>query len=167
MVSENFWGRWCKNVEFSTPKPMLGSKNVRSMTPQKWGFWCQIRFLGPKNIKGGPKKWKKTVFLKKGQSYSLPKIIYGISEPHGNLLHWNWASTFNFSAHEERGVPDGFNKFFTTKDTYLHQQPIIQTLCTSKYYLSCNSLNCSMAVIILKVAVAYYRFVNCFCNWFV
>ena len=49
---------------------------------------------------------KKTIFLKKGQSYILPKIIYGISGPHGDLLHWNlsWASTFNFSAHEERGV---------------------------------------------------------------
>ena len=47
---------------------------------------------------------KKTVFLKKGQSYFLPKIIYDISEPHGDLLHWNlsWASTFNFLAHQER-----------------------------------------------------------------
>ena len=49
---------------------------------------------------------KKIVFLKKGQSYILPKMIYGIRGPHGDLLHWNlsWASTFNFSAHEERGV---------------------------------------------------------------
>ena len=49
---------------------------------------------------------KKTGFLKKGQSHFLPKIIYDISEPHGDLLHWNlsWASTFIFLAHEERGV---------------------------------------------------------------
>ena len=33
--------------------------------PQKWGFWCQIRFWGPKNIKGGPKKWKKLFFSKR------------------------------------------------------------------------------------------------------
>ena len=48
---------------------------------------------------------KKTVFLEKGQSYILPKIIYGISEPHGDLLHWNLsqASTFNFLVHDERG----------------------------------------------------------------
>ena len=48
---------------------------------------------------------KKTVFLKKGQSYILPKIIYGISEPHGDLLHWNLslASPFNFLVHQEKG----------------------------------------------------------------
>ena len=74
--------------------------------PQKWGLWCHKRFWSPKNIKGGPQKWNKTVFLKKGPSYILPKIIYGISEPHGDLLHWNlsWASTFNFLVHKERGV---------------------------------------------------------------
>ena len=61
----DFWGRWCQNMEFSTPKPLLWSKNVKSMIPQKWGFWCQIRFCSLKNIKGGPKKWKKNFFSQK------------------------------------------------------------------------------------------------------
>ena len=33
--------------------------------PQKWGFWCQIRFWSPKIIKGGTKKWKKLFFSKR------------------------------------------------------------------------------------------------------
>ena len=31
----DFWGRWCQNMEFSTPKPMLGSKNVRDAFKKK------------------------------------------------------------------------------------------------------------------------------------
>ena len=48
--------------------------------------------------KGGP--------LKTGQSHNLPKIKYGISEPHGDLLQWNlsWAFTFNILVHQEGGV---------------------------------------------------------------
>ena len=34
------------------------------MTPQKWGFWCQIKLLSPKKVIGGPKKWKKLFFSK-------------------------------------------------------------------------------------------------------
>ena len=46
---------------------------------------------------------EKTDYLKNGPSYILPKIIYGISEPHGNLLHWNLSCslTFNFLVHQE------------------------------------------------------------------
>ena len=76
------------------------------MTPPKVRFLIPNKVLGSKKYQRGPKKMKKTVFLKKGQSYILPKIIYGISGPHGDLLHWNlsWASTFIFLSHEERGV---------------------------------------------------------------
>ena len=54
---------------------------------------------------------KKTDFLKNGPSYILPTIKYVISEPHGDLLHWNlsWASTFNFLVHEERGEWQSFS----------------------------------------------------------
>ena len=47
----DFWGGWCQNVEFSTPKAMLGSKNVRIMTPPK------VRFLSPNNALGGPNRF--------------------------------------------------------------------------------------------------------------
>ena len=49
---------------------------------------------------------KKTVFLKNGQSHNLPKIIYVISETHGDLLQWNmsWALTFDFLIHQKGGV---------------------------------------------------------------
>ena len=48
---------------------------------------------------------KKTVFLKNGQSHNLPKIKYVISEPHGDLLQWNWswALTFDFLVNQEGG----------------------------------------------------------------
>ena len=42
----DFWGRWCKNVEFSTPKPMLGSKNVRSMTERDRGRQRDMILIG-------------------------------------------------------------------------------------------------------------------------
>ena len=49
---------------------------------------------------------KKTDFLKNGPSYILPKIKYVISEPHGDLLHWNLSCslTFNFLVHQEGGA---------------------------------------------------------------
>ena len=60
---------------------MLGSKNVRIMTPPKNEVSDAKRNFGVQKIsKGAPKK---------GQSYILTKIIYGISEPQGDLLHWN------------------------------------------------------------------------------
>ena len=48
---------------------------------------------------------KKTDFLKNGPSYILPTIKYVISEPHGDLLHWNLSCslTFNFLVHQEGG----------------------------------------------------------------
>ena len=48
---------------------------------------------------------KKAVFLKNCLSHNLPKIKYGISEPHGDLLQWNltWAFTFNILVHQEGG----------------------------------------------------------------
>ena len=49
---------------------------------------------------------KKNCFSQKSPSYILPKIIYGISKHHGDLLHWTLSlvSTFNILVHEERGV---------------------------------------------------------------
>ena len=69
---------------------------------------------------------KKTVFLKKGQSFILPKIIYGVSGPHGDLLHWNlsWASTFNFSAHEERGEQLAFSVSNQVIKIQIHPLPL-------------------------------------------
>ena len=43
------------------------------------------KVLESKKYQRGPQKMKKNVFLKKGPSYILSKIIYGISEPHGDL----------------------------------------------------------------------------------
>ena len=85
----DFWGGWCQNVEFSTPQPMLRSKNVRSKTPPKVRFLMPNKVLGSKKKLRGPPKMKKTDFLINGESYILLKIKYGISEPHGDLLHWN------------------------------------------------------------------------------
>ena len=65
----DFWGRWCQNVEFSTPKPLLVSKNVRSMTPPKVRFLMLNKVLESKKYQRGPQKMKKTVFLKKGSKY--------------------------------------------------------------------------------------------------
>ena len=73
------------------------------MTAPKLGFLMPNKVLeAQKNFQKTP-KMKKTVFLKKGQSYILPKIIYGISGPHGDLLHWNlsWAFAFDISVYEE------------------------------------------------------------------
>ena len=85
-ISDNesvwFTKLWCQNMEFSTPKPLLGSKNVRCMTPQKWGFWYQTRFWGPKNIKRAQKIEKNSFFQNWPILYILPKILYDISEPH-------------------------------------------------------------------------------------
>ena len=52
------------NQPQKSPKPLLGSKSFRSMTPQK------MRFLRPKKVFGGqksflgPPKQKKLIFLK-------------------------------------------------------------------------------------------------------
>ena len=48
---------------------------------------------------------KKTDFLKNSPSYILPTIKYVISEPHGDLLHWNLSCslTFDFLVHQEGG----------------------------------------------------------------
>ena len=75
------------NPPWESHKLLLGSKNLRSMTPPKFGFLIQNKVLEANKNFRGPQKMKKTVFLKKGQSYILPKIIYGISGPHGDLLH--------------------------------------------------------------------------------
>ena len=63
--------------------------NVRSITPPKSEVSDAIKGFGVQKILKGAPKNEKTVFLKKGQSHILPNIIYGISEPHGDLLHWN------------------------------------------------------------------------------
>ena len=62
---------------------------------------------------------KKTDFLRNGPSYILPKIKYVISEPHGDLLHWNLSRslTFDFLVHQEGG--DG-HKLLKITTTFLH-----------------------------------------------
>ena len=101
-LSNGFWDfqSWdCQNREFSTLKPWLGSKNVRSMTPQKWGFWCQRRFRSPKKVIGGPKKWKKlffsktahpTIYLKSNMSSVnlMGTFCTGICLLHWLLIFW-------------------------------------------------------------------------------
>ena len=90
------------------------------MTPLK------VRGFGvKKKIKGAPKN-EKTNILKNGPSYILPKIRYVISEPHGDLLHWNlsWASTFNFSAHEERGEQLAFSVSNQVIKIQIHPLPL-------------------------------------------
>ena len=90
-------------MKFSTFKPLLQSKNVRSMTPPKLGFLMPNKVLeAPKNFQKTP-KMKKTVFLKNGPTNFFPTNIPDISEPHGDLLHWNfsWAFTFYISVYEE------------------------------------------------------------------
>ena len=61
------------------------------------------KVLGSKKYQKGPQKMEKTDYLKNGPSYILPKIKYVISEPHGDLLHWNLSCslTFNFLVHQE------------------------------------------------------------------
>ena len=93
-------------MKFSTFKPLLQSKNVRSMTPPKLGFLMPNKVLeAPKNFQKTP-KMKKTVFLKNGPTNFFPTNIPDISEPHGDLLHWNfsWAFTFYISVYEEGSV---------------------------------------------------------------
>ena len=90
-------------MKFSTFKPLLQSKNVRSMTPPKLGFLMPNKVLeAQKNFQKTP-KMKKTVFLKNGPTNFFPTNIPDISEPHGDLLHWNfsWAFTFYISVYEE------------------------------------------------------------------
>ena len=55
----DFWGGWCQNMEFSTPKLMLRSKNVRSM-----------RFWVPKISKGAQKNENMTSVNLMGTSFT-------------------------------------------------------------------------------------------------
>ena len=104
--SNSLWdsqGGFSQKMKFSTFKPLLQSKNVRSMTPPKLGFLMPNKVLeAPKNFQKTP-KMKKTVFLKNGPTNFFPTNIPDISEPHGDLLHWNfsWAFTFYISVYEE------------------------------------------------------------------
>ena len=61
-----FWGRWCQNMEFSTPKPMLGSKNIRIMTPPKSEVSDAKRSFGVQKISKGAQKNEKNCFSQKG-----------------------------------------------------------------------------------------------------
>ena len=107
--SNSLWdsqGGFSQKMKFSTFKPLLQSKNVRSMTPPKLGFLMPNKVLeAQKNFQKTP-KMKKTVFLKNGPTNFFPTNIPDISEPHGDLLHWNfsWAFTFYISVYEEGSV---------------------------------------------------------------
>ena len=104
--SNSLWdsqGGFSQKMKFSTFKPLLQSKNVRSMTPPKLRFLMPNKVLeAPKNFQKTP-KMKKTVFLKNGPTNFFPTNIPDISEPHGDLLHWNfsWAFTFYISVYSE------------------------------------------------------------------
>ena len=65
-------------------------KECLKYNPQKEVFESK-KWMGLQKMK------MKCFSQKKGLSNILPKIKYDISEPHGDLLHWNlsWASTFN------------------------------------------------------------------------
>ena len=52
-------------LTFPTPKPMLGSKSFRSMTPPKLGFLRPNKVFGVKKCFWGPQEMKITDFLKK------------------------------------------------------------------------------------------------------
>ena len=71
------------NQPWKSPKPMLGSKSFRSMTPPK------VRFLRPNKVSGGQKsflgapKIKKIDFLKKPEFCDL-------SEHGGWSREWPW-----------------------------------------------------------------------------
>ena len=86
---------------------MLGSKNLRSMTPPKFGFLIQNKVLEANKNFRGPQKMKKTVFLKNGPTNFFPTNKSDISEAHRDLLHWNlsWAFPFNILVYEEGSVP--------------------------------------------------------------
>ena len=67
-LSYGFWdfqGCDCQNGELSTPKTLIGSKNVRSRTPPKVRFLMQNKVLESKKYQRGPKKWKKNCFSQK------------------------------------------------------------------------------------------------------
>ena len=91
---------------WKSQKQKLGSKNVRSMTPQ------EVRFLMPNKILHfgfqkeykGPKKTEKTVFLINGPSHNLPEIKYVISEPHEVIPQWNLSCSLTFDFF---GSPEG------------------------------------------------------------
>ena len=65
MVSEISGADGAKTWNFQLLNRCSDQRMLEVWPPQKWGFWCQIRFWGPKNIKGGPKKWKKLFFSKR------------------------------------------------------------------------------------------------------
>ena len=83
---------------------MLGSKNVRSMTPPKVRFLMSNKVLGSK--KGGPQKWKKLFFSKKAclifyrksyiESVNLMGTSFtGICLEHQLLIFWfTWRGVF-------------------------------------------------------------------------
>ena len=96
------------NPPWESHKLLLGSKNLRSMTPPKFGFLIQNKVLEANKNFRGPQKMKKTVFLKNGPTNFFPTNKSDISEAHRDLLHWNlsWAFPFNILVYEEGSVVD-------------------------------------------------------------
>ena len=91
------------NPPWESRKLLLGSKNLRSMTPPKFEFLIQNKVLEANKNFRGPQKMKKTVFLKNGPTNFFPTNKSDISEAHRDLLHWNlsWAFPFNILVYEE------------------------------------------------------------------
>ena len=95
-----FW----RNPPWESLKPLLGSKNLRSMIPLKVGVSDANLGFGGQKIFGEPQKMKKKLFFSKMvQPIFFPTNKSDISEPHGDLLNWNlsWAFTFSISVNEK------------------------------------------------------------------
>ena len=65
---------WCyKRWNFQLLNHCSDQRMLEVWPPQKWGFWCQIRFWSPKKVIGGPKNWKKNCF---SQKQPIPQFTY-------------------------------------------------------------------------------------------
>ena len=85
MVSEISWADGAKTWNFQLLNWCLDQRMLEVWPPQKWGFWCQMKIWGQKNIKGGPKKWRKLFFWKRAtlifylKSYKASVNLMGTS----------------------------------------------------------------------------------------
>ena len=72
----DFQGWYCSKRQFSTPKLLLRSKNVRGMTPHSkiTRFLMPIKVLESKKVKEGPPKWIKQFFSKTAHSIFYLKV---------------------------------------------------------------------------------------------
>ena len=94
MVSEISGVDGAKTWNFQLLNRCSDQRMLEVRPPQKWGFWCQIRFWGPKNIKKGPKKWKKLIISKTAHLIFYLKSIMSSVNLMGTfctgscLVHW-------------------------------------------------------------------------------